>query len=134
MKNANDLAALNRMDRKLVETGMAFGRKHGIDTGWGIILGDARRFVIDPKSSIATRRMGSLGLGGLTPRALSKLNRLQLGMKIPLKLASAHRSKKYNDYIYKIRGQRPTKSEHIKGSAIDVQFSPGDFCDDEQSH
>lgn len=40
--NASLLAAANRMDRELVDAGTAFGKKHRMDTGFGIMFGDTR--------------------------------------------------------------------------------------------
>jgi hypothetical protein len=112
LRNASLLAALNRMDREIVDAGTAFGKKHGIDTGFGIMFGDRRRFNrIDP--DVILGKAPPKVTQAERERALLKLSNLQSLYGKPMGITDA------------MSPRESLTSQHMVDNAFDTSVPGG---------
>jgi len=107
------LNQLNQMDRAIVEAGTAFGKRHQMDTGFGIMFGDSRRFNrIDPDVVLGKAPPGVTQAE--RERALLGISNLQSLYGKPIAITDAMSP----------RPGRPG-SMHVKGNAFDLSVPGG---------
>lgn len=110
--NASLLAAANRMDRELVDAGTAFGKKHRMDTGFGIMFGDTRRFNRIDKD-VKLGRAPAKVTRAERERALLKLSDLQSLHGKPMGITDA------------MSPRKSLTSQHMVGNAFDTGVPGG---------
>ena len=57
----------------------------------------------------------------IDPKFVMCLQRIRDDVGKPVRINSGYRSEPYNDALYRARGQKPTRSQHISGRAADIK-------------